>query len=205
MKTYPGLVHLKGCLLAAIDYETTGRRPGFHEIIQIAIQPLNADLRPSKELRPFYTTVRPEHPERWEDRAAFVHGIDKNELILNAPESGRVQDQLMEWFERLDMPFGKVIVPLAHNSPFESAFTKYWLGIERTDQLFHSHWRDSMILAVGMNDRAAFAGEPIPFPTVGLGAIAKKLKITNDKPHDALADAICEAEVYRTLITMDQF
>src|ERR1700675_1405592 len=114
-KTYSGLVNLNGNLMAAVDYETTGRRPGYHEIIQIAIVPLNSDLRPLADVRPFYTTMKPLHPERQEGSAGYVHGLDINELVLHAPEPERVQDLLMEWLAKLELPFGKMLVPLAHN------------------------------------------------------------------------------------------
>lgn len=204
-KTYNGLVHLNGNLMCALDYETTGRRPGYHEIIQIAVVPLNADLRPATDITPFYTTVKPLYPQRIEKQAGWVHGLDINDLILHAPEPGRVQDLMMEWFAKLELPFKKVIVPLAHNSPFESAFTKAFLGVEQTDEIFHSHFRDSMIYAIGLNDKAAFAGEPIPFKSVGLTAMCKTLGIINNRPHDAYADAVAEAEVYRALLHMDLF
>ncbi len=204
-RTYNGLVHLNGNLMAAIDYETTGRRPGYHEIIQIAIVPLNADLRPNKDITPFYTTVKPLHPERQEKQSGWVHGLDINDLVLHAPEPDRVQDLMMEWFAKLGLPFRKVVVPLAHNAPFESSFTKAFLGVERTDEIFHSHYRDSMIYAIGLNDKAAFAGEPIPFSSVGLKSMCKKLGIVNTRPHDAYADAVAEAEVYRSLLHMDLF
>jgi DNA polymerase III epsilon subunit-like protein len=204
-KTYSGLVHLYGNVMAAVDYETTGRRAGYHEIIQMAIVPLNSDLRPLEGVRPFRSTVRPLHPERAEKQAGHVHGLDLNELCLHAPEPDRVKDLLIEWFERLDLPFGKVLVPMAHNSPFEASFTKAFLGIEMTDSIFHSHWRDTMNAGVLMNDRAVFAGQPIPFKRVGLNSMCKKFGITNPKPHDAYYDAVTEAELYRALVLMDLF
>jgi hypothetical protein len=57
VKVYPGLVHLNGHLLAAIDLETTGTRPGYHEIIQIACVPLDSDIKPLAGATPFYTVV----------------------------------------------------------------------------------------------------------------------------------------------------
>ena len=204
-KVYSGLTHLYGNVMAAVDYETTGRRPGYHEIIQIAIVPLDNDLRPSKEIRPFYTNLKPLYPERAEKRAGNVHGLDIDDLLLHAPEPDRVKDLLLEWFERLDIPAGKVLVPLAANSPFESSFTKPFLGVDQMDSIFHSHWRDTMITGIYLNDKAAFAGEPIPFPRVGLKAMAKKFGIINPRPHDAFADAVTEAEVYRALVHMDLF
>lgn len=204
-KIYNGLVHLNGNLMAAVDFETTGRRPGYHEIIQIAVVPLNSDLRPAKDITPFYTTVKPLFPERQEKQSGWVHGLDMNDLLLHAPEPERVQDLWMEWFARLELPFRKVIVPLAHNSPFESSFMKAFLGVDRTDEIFHSHYRDSMIYAIGLNDKSAFAGEPLPFNSVGLKSMCKTLGIINARPHDAYADAVAEAEVYRALLHMDLF
>ncbi len=204
-KTYSGLVHLNGHLLASVDVETTGRRPGYHEIIQIAVVPLNSDLRPLDGVRPFYHNVKPIFPERAETRASYVHGIKIEELILHAPEPGKVADLLREWWEKLDLPAGKTLVPLAHNWAFESSFLTAWLGIDEKGTLFHSHARDAMLLALTMNDRAAFAGEKAPFNGVGLESLCRKFNVANPSPHDALCDALAEAEVYRSLIVMDLF
>jgi DNA polymerase III epsilon subunit-like protein len=67
-KTYSGLVYLNGNLLASIDLETTGLKAGFHEPIEIAVVPLNSDFRPLEGVRSFYTTTRPEFPERQQKR-----------------------------------------------------------------------------------------------------------------------------------------
>src|SRR3989304_985946 len=88
VRTYSGLVHLNGNLLASIDLETTGLRAGYHEPIQIAVVPLNSDIRPLEGVRPFYTTIRPEHPER-QDGAGYVHGLKIEDLIIHAPTSGK--------------------------------------------------------------------------------------------------------------------
>ena len=205
MKTYNSLVHLNGNLLAAIDIETTGSQPGYHEIIQVAVVPLNADLRPNPELRPFYHNIAPEYPERAEKEASVIHGLDLAELVLNSPSSGRVADLLLEWFEALDLPVDKRLAPLAHNWAFEVGFGKAWLGDEMFNHIFHFHPRDGMIFALSLKDRAAFAGEPDPFGYIGLGALCKKFGIVNENPHDALCDAVAEAEVYRALLLHELF
>jgi DNA polymerase III epsilon subunit-like protein len=203
VKTYSGLVHLNGDLLASIDLETTGLQAGYHEPIQIAIVPLNSDIRPLEGVRPFYTTIRPEHPERHEARAGYVHGIKMEDLILHAPTSGRVQDLLVEWWERLELPLGKTLVPLAHNWAFESGFLRAWLGVDLTQTLFLGHARDAMLYALALNDKAAFMGLPVPFNKVGLGSLCRHFKIHNPAPHDALCDALAEAECYRAMLTME--
>lgn len=205
MNTYNGLVHLNGNLMVAIDFETTGSVAGHHEIIQIGVVPLNADLRPSEHLRPGYWNIAPKHPERAQREATAIHGLDLAELVLNAPCSEKVADLLVEWFEALDLPVGKKLTPIAHNWAFESSFGKAWLGDKLFNHIFHFHPRDSMTYALSLKDRAAFAGEPVPFDHVGLGPLCKHFGITNARPHDALCDAVAEAEVYRALLHYELF
>jgi DNA polymerase III epsilon subunit-like protein len=205
MKTYNSFVHLNGNLLAAMDYETTGGEAGYHEVIQVGIVPLNADLRPNPDLRPFYCNIAPKHPERAQHEASVVHGLDLAELMLNEPSSEKVADLLMDWFTALDLPIGKKIVPMAHNWAFEKSFSEAWLGHRLFKDIFHFHPRDSMTYALSLKDKAAFAGAPMPYRHVGLGALCKHFGIVNSKPHDALCDAIAEAEVYRALLHLDLF
>lgn len=200
---YPGMIHLNGNLLAAIDFETTGRRPGFHEIVQIAILPLDSDIRPLKTVRPFYMNVQPQYPNRQEKEARLVHQLNIDDLLIHAPTADRVADLLVEWFQRLDLPQGKVLVPLVQNWAFESAFLKAWLGPDMVDSMFHSHARDPMLYAVAMNDKATFMGEELPFNRVGLESLCNRLGIINTNPHDALSDCLATAEVYRAMLTLN--
>lgn len=193
-------MHLDGHLMAAIDLETSGTQPGYHEILQIAILPLDSNLRPLEGVLPFYTHIKPLHPERETPAATQKHKISMTELLLHAPESDRVTDYLVEWFEALKLPFKRCLIPLAHNWAFESSFLKAWLGVSMTDQLFHSHARDGMLYAVALNDRALFSGQKKPFERVSLGSLCKKLGIINTNAHDALSDCLAEAEVYRALL-----
>ena len=202
MQTYPGLLHLNGNLMVSVDLETTGRQPGFHEIIQVACVPLGPDLKPAADLQPFYTEVRPDFPERAEKQAMCKHSIPMEELLLHAPTQDKVRDLFVEWFERLDLPFKKSLVPLAHNWAFEASFLKAWMGINLFEDLWFSLARDGMLLALAINDRAAFRGEEIPFNRVGLGSLCNKFGVVNASAHDALADALAEAEVYRALLQL---
>lgn len=203
MKTYAGLDHLYGNVLAAVDFETTGGRPGYHEIVQIAVVPLGSDFEPHPDMRPFYTNIAPEYPERCDHNAMGVHQLKVDDLLLNAPPPGRVADLLDEWFKRLDLPIEKRLVPLAQNWSFESMFATAWLGPELKQSIFHHAARDPMLLAVAMNDRAAYAGLELPFPRIKLSSLCRKLKVTNDNEHDALSDALAAARVYRQMIQMD--
>jgi DNA polymerase III epsilon subunit-like protein len=192
--------------MVAVDLECTGTRPGYHEPVQIAVVPLNSDLRPLDGVTAFYHNIQPQYPERADRRATNVHGLDLEDLVLHAPHPDKVADMLIEWFERLDLPFEKSLVPLAHNWAFENSFLKVWLGVSLTDKIFHGgEARDAMLTARYINDKAVFAGEKAPFNRVGLGSLCRTFNIVNTKAHDAYCDCLAEAEVYRCLVLMDQF
>lgn len=197
-----GFVHCNGNVLAAVDVETTGRQPGWHEIIQIAIQPLNSRCEPLEGASPFYHTIKPEHPERAEAKATAVHRLDINHLILHAPDKWQVADWLDEWWGNLGLPHRRTLVPLAQNWQYEAGFLKAWLGMESFNQFFYWAARDTMLIAIYLNDCAYMRGQPIPFQSVGLPALCTHFGIINENPHDALADARAEATVYRHLLEM---
>jgi len=203
MRTYSSLPHLNGNLMAAVDVETTGRRANWHEIVQIAVVPLDSDIRPLEGVTPFYMTVQPLHPERVEEAARNVHGLDLTHLALYAPHPDKVADMFVEWFEKLNLPLDKKLVPLAQNWAFESSFLQAWLGVALKEKLFMGLARDSMSLALSINDRAVFRGESAPFNKVNLGYLCSHFGIVNNNAHDAFADCIAEAEVYRSMMYFD--
>jgi DNA polymerase III epsilon subunit-like protein len=108
---------------------------------------------------------------------------------------------LYEWFETLKLPQTGRLIPLAHNYPFENGFLKAWIGTAELDRVFHYLPRDAQTYALALNDAAALAGKEIPFKSVGLKELCKQFDIVNTKPHDALADSIAEAKVYKALLT----
>lgn len=201
MKTYSGLAHLYGKPLAAIDFETTGDRPGYHEIIQIAVVPLNSDFESHPDIPPFYMNIAPEFPHRALPEAMAQNKLDLDQLMVEAPSLEKVTTLFEEWFDRIDLPVGKNFVPLAHNWAFESMWLTNWLGPSMKSKIFHGHARDPMVIAGYLNDRAAYAGEDVPFTRLSLTSMAEKLKVVNERPHDALHDCLTAAKIYKTLVT----
>jgi len=187
--------HLFNNIIASVDVETSGTVAGFHEIIQIAIVPLER-LQPAGA--PFYTNIRPKYPERRDQNSLDINGLSIEEL-MNAPSKERAIDLFSEWFEELNLPCGGKIIVLAHNSFFEHGFLRAWLGQEGLDNFFHYLYRDAMTCALAIKDKMALVGES-PFESVSLTNLCKVYGITNEKPHDALADALAEAELYKALL-----
>lgn len=177
----------------AIDVETTGLIPGYHEIIQIAVQPLDDEFDPEGE--PMYCRLLPEYPERADPEALAKSGLRLNDPALSQE---RGADVLWEHFEKWG---GKGLIPLAHNWSFERGFLGAWLGEELFSQVFFGHARDSMLFALQYQDRADILGQKRPFTSVSLESLCEQFGIVNEKPHDALHDAIAGAKLYRALLT----
>ena len=194
--TMPTLNNLKGNPLAVVDVETTGRVGGFHEIVQIAVVPLTLDLEVDTNIKPFYQNIKPDFPGRAEKRVEKIHGLQMDDLLLNAPTQERVMDLLVEWFSKLPLGHGRRLTPIAHNWGFERSFLVPWLGPELFDSIFTPWPRDTMIFASMLNDRASMIGQEPPFQYVSLPYICKLLGVSLENAHDALGDCIATAQVY---------
>lgn len=195
-----GLITLNNNLLSVVDTETTGLIDGYHDLVQVAVVPLDENLDPLGS--PFYMNIRPEFPERATKEAMKKNGLKMEDLLLS-PSRWDAADMFDQYFEDLRLPRGKRIAFLTHNGPHDIPFVKSWLGAAAFAKYFHYQSRDSMYLATGYNDAAAFKCRPIPFPDIGLKPLCKKFGILLDQHHDALADCVATAQVYRELLRWD--
>lgn len=192
--------HLNGNLLAAVDVETTGLIPGHHEIHQVAILPLDSNIKPNKDVLPFYMDMKIIYPDH----------IDPNAIKMNKTEFARRQqrsiepftcaDMLDEWFDRLKLPIYKRICPLAQNWPFDRAFLLEWLSSASFEHTFSPLYRDTMVAAAFHSDICDFRSDKIKFVQYNLQYLCTKMNVKNEKPHDALQDCIATAEVYRRML-----
>lgn len=195
---YSTLLNLNGNLLCAVDVETTGDDPEAYEIWQIAVLPLDSQLRPQSSILPFYTELRPENPDMYQSAA-----VSRERLALAAQrglDRYFAADLFNEWFERLKLPLGKRISVLAQNWVYDRGFILNWLGPAAVDRYFDARYRDTMSAALFCNDRADFTADQIQYPKVNLRYLAKTLRVENPNPHDALNDCVVTAEVYRRMV-----
>lgn len=194
------LVHLNGSVMCAVDIETTGTDPQKHDIIEIAIVPLDSNLKPIQTILPFSMLLQPGRPQNIKASATRVHGKTLVELQRDGIEPFKAADLFDEWFEHLKLPFGKRIVPLAHNWPFDRSFIIAWLGIEHFNQYFSALYRDTMVTAQFFNDRAAFHAHKVPYNKVRLSYLASQMDIPHEHAHSALHDCLVTAQVYHRLM-----
>jgi DNA polymerase III epsilon subunit-like protein len=195
------LIHLNGNILCAVDVETTGFVPGYNDIWQIAVLPLDNNIKPAKGILPFYLDMKIKRPDNVEPAAIKLNRTDFWQRQVRAVDPWTAADMFDEWFVKLGLPMRKSICPLASNWPFDRSFIVDWLGHETFNQLFSPWYRDTMVCALHHNDIADHRGNRIEYPKVGLGTLCGRLKVKNQKAHDALQDCIATAEVYRRLIS----
>lgn len=197
--------HWNGHQLVAIDIETGGLDPYYHEILQIAILPLDSNIQVRRDVMPFYIEMAPDYPQRVEPEAIKKNGLDLIRITGRGFDSDKAKDLLEDWVNKLKLPYTnygnrKRLMPLAHNWQFDSAFIKRWLGMEMFSDIFDGRARDTQETAAYLNDRAAMRGDVVPFSKINLSWLCNKLNVENAHAHDALQDCIATAEVYRRLL-----
>jgi DNA polymerase III epsilon subunit-like protein len=195
------MISLNSNVLAALDLETTGTIPHYHEITQVAILPLDVNLDPM-DVSPFYMNIRAEHPERAMVAAMAASGQSLTQLE-QCPDKYQVSEALEEWYQTLGLPMNRCLMPLTQNGVFDIPFMKAWLGEECYHRYFTFFGRDTLQLAGGLNDRAAWKGQSLPFSRLGLKSLANKLGVELLNHHDALADCLATAKVYREMLRME--
>lgn len=215
--------HFNGHLPAAIDVETTGFIPGYHDIIQVGIVILDPmTFEPAKGVIPCYLTMKPKRPHTIDHKAMHVTRINFAKLMLRALDPWDAADIFEEWFEALKrdtprrkalLPDGKRLLPIAQNWVFDRNFIIDWLdgltdpvGAEYSnfDSFFHPWYRDTMVAAQLLNDQyvmdpGCVLDHKVPFPKSNLGYLCSQLKIKNLQAHDALQDAIATAEIWKKM------
>jgi DNA polymerase III epsilon subunit-like protein len=204
------MVHWNGHQLCVIDTETTGLDPYYCEMIQIAIVALDSDIKPRQDIVPFYIDIKPEHPERIEKGALEINKINLKRIMSHGFDKYKAIDLLEEWMKKLDLPVTsagtpKKILPLGQNFGFDRGFMQMWLGRAQYDEWFHYHYKDTMIAAAFLNDRAAMKAEKVPFSKISLSWLCNVLKVHRERSHDALQDCLATAEVYRKLLNQDDY
>lgn len=199
-RPFPITTHLNGNMMCAIDIETTGLDWNKHDIIEVAVLPLDNQYKPQKKCMPFSLTMRPRRPENVNLDALSISKSNYAHILNNSLESSRVADLFVEWFEKLNLGFNRRLSPLGHNYPFDRNFLIDWLGPLTYDLIFDSRFRDTMATALYINDVADMQSQRIPYAKVNLSWLAKQHNIDHKDAHSALPDCRITAEVYRALV-----
>lgn len=197
------MAHTNGNLLCAVDVETTGFIPDYHDIWQFAVLPLDSQINPNQKIPPFYINMKLKRPENIDPQALMIGKMEFAQLQQHAIDPWKAVDLFETWFNNLGLPLGKKIMPIGSNWLFDRGHIMAWLGGPVSfDHFFHFHYRDTQAVALFINDRFDQFCERPPFPKVGLGYLGGMLKVPNLKAHDALQDCVQTGGVYREMTSM---
>ena len=177
-------------IFAAIDIETTGLDVERHEIIDIALAPLRPDFTIATEMPEFTVRIRAKHPETAESQALQINGLN--------PQDGISREEAAADFRQWLADCGiEKIIPVAHNLEFDMKFIRRTFPAE--SKVFSHHGRDSMRLALAVNDIVRRESDEVKFPSASLRAVKEVLNISGESCHRAVEDAKDAAHVYRKL------
>lgn len=201
---------LNNDLLCSIDTETTGLRAGYHDIIELALLPLQPNLEVNTEIPAFTMTIQPEKWEHINPRAMKVNKISKTELLRSPPKID-VLHLFDIWFnEQITERGYRQIQVLAQNWAFDYSFLNAFFGYYEPSNPGQAVMDDYLNLRTGVrdtkssakyiNDLAELNGLPIAFAKTGLAYLCSQLNIQREQAHRALGDCRDTATVYKKLM-----
>ena len=181
-------------IIAAIDIETTGLDPLYHDIIEIAILPLDGAFGPLVDIPPFVARIRARRPQNASTKAMEINGLDLNE----GDEYHEFLARLLAWLEEYHI---EKIDALGQNVDFDRAFITAQIP-ELGRLIGHRYLRDSQRLACAYNDIVRLKTGKLAFENLGLSDLRKAFGIEGAREHRALDDARDAARVYKALLEM---
>lgn len=196
--------HLNHNLLCSLGFFLTGPKPGFHDILEFSILPVNHLLQFDKKIYPNRTmTLQPKNPENIGQDSYDHHRVPKGKVanaMLYGMDPHNAVIVMEKWFDSLKLPAYKKIIPLTYNWPQKREFLVDWLGRETFNYIFHPYeYRDTMSACSFLNDVADKKGNDVPYPDIAQQRISTYSK-NEWLGYEALQTAVNNIFVYRSLV-----
>lgn len=155
--------HLNYNMLCAMSIRTSGPNPLKHDIVKISVVALDHHMRMSQKVMPFIMDIKPRRPENIDYKSAEVKKPTLIDIGIKGTDAYDAADRFEEWFNHLELPGRKRIVPLVYNWSKMKPFILDWLGFETCNQLIADQVRDLLVLAVAANDKSCVKGRKCPY------------------------------------------
>ena len=196
-----GMQHLNNNLICAMGFDATAADPERGEIIELACVPLDRFLKIHDELPLFNMKIRPNRLEDIDWKYTRYTRPEMAALCTTGIDRDKVADLFLEWYRMMNMPRFKKVMPLAHNFPELRQHLLAWLGWDVYDEIFHEQYRDTLVLANGINDAFDVRGNVVPFSKQNLSWLARQLDVQkHEMGGSPCMDANTVSEVYKRLL-----
>ncbi len=168
---------------AAVDTETTGLVPHFHEMIELGILPMDKDFNPHPTIKPFVLRVKANFPERMEEKVKKINGLN--------PLDGLPKDEAIATLDRwmADNDITQLEI-LTNNGHFDRGMI---FAFNPTFSFTKLHYalHDTRAVASALHDALGI----FPHGT-SLTKVASYFGVSTVGAHGALADCEITRQVY---------
>lgn len=186
--------------IAFVDVETTGLKPGYHEMVDIGI--VMTDLEGEK-LGSFFRRIMPDHPERAEQEALDCNGfsVERWKDVGAASKGHAVQDILQFYRDSAGdgQRIQKNVIFCAWNESFDHPFLDHlFRSTNESVRQLHHYTLDMPSIAWGMGVRLMHCSKVVQH----LGVEEEPRASKGDDPwkHTGLTGAKKNARIYRALL-----
>ncbi len=168
----------------SVDVETAGPTPGDFPLLSIG-----ACLVGEPE-RSFYVELKPDR-EEMEPSAVEISGLDPDILKRDGTPPGEAMQAFARWLEQIS-PEGDDLVFVAFNAAFD------WMYIA---EYFHRYLGHNPFGHRALDIKALYMGHfGVPWHETGMNQVAKSLGLPIQLTHNALSDAIDQANLFAKLM-----
>lgn len=195
--------HLNNNVICAVDIETTGNLPGFDDLVEISVIPLQG-FNPDKSIMPFNIWMQPKRPENLKDiKRKFV-----KERSAQACDPYTAVTMFEHWYEKLQLKHNKRIIPLSFAWPEKMGFLMDWFdSSEEGEPYYYDYfdsliYRDLLVLANYWNDVAHCRSIHYPFTKQRLHFMAQKMGVAWPRPSTTLSRCFTMIQIYNKLLQL---
>lgn len=168
----------------SVDVETAGPTPGEYALLSIGACTLDDPQQT------FYVELQPDRPGQITDACA-VHGLSLEDLSVNGTGSETAMRQFESWVKQVT-PGGARPIFVAFNAPFDWMFVaEYFQRYIDRNPFGHS----------ALDIKALFMGlYQTSWRDTSYTAVCRTLHLDQPLAHNALQDALAQANVFRKLL-----
>ena len=171
-------------LFICVDVETAGPTPG-----QFALLSIGACLVEDPSVT-FYIELQPDRTD-FSPEAMKIHGLDLESLRQTGQPPKTAMEQFDSWVKKVTPPGQKAIF-VALNAPFD------WMFV---NEYFHRYLGSNPFGHSALDIKAYFMGQMgVTWAETSLARISKHFLEYHMLDHNALSDALEQAEIFRKML-----